>query len=140
MDINQMWEKALHNTEILRPVVQGLKTFRETSLPYIFLGESSVNLGDSIIRKGTVIVERPSIIMPPNSPQFDGFELEKEMQMEKESFYNFLFLRGVKFPSLKYDNKTSCLDVYEGRLKKAIKFYSDRLEKEEDERRQTGNP
>jgi len=126
-----MWEKALRNTEILRPVIQGLKTFRETILPYIFLGESGINLGDSIIRKGTVVVEKPAIILPPDSPQFEGFEFEKEMHMEKESLNNFLFLRGVRFPSLKYNNKTSYLDIYEGSLKKAIKFYSDRLEKVE---------
>ncbi|NQT22919.1 MAG: hypothetical protein HQ579_05710 [Candidatus Omnitrophica bacterium] len=131
MNIQEMWEKALHKTEIVRPSIQGLKTFRETNMPYVFLGESSVNQGDTVIRKGMLVVEKPSILLPPNSPQFEGFEFEKDMKVGKDMLTNFLFVRGIRFPSFKYNNMTSVLDIYEGSLKKAIKHYSNILEREE---------
>ncbi len=58
MDIEKTWEKALKYTEIIRPRVEPLNTFRTTHLPYIFLTESSVNVGDSVVRKGEVLVEK----------------------------------------------------------------------------------
>ena len=45
---------------------------------------------------------------------------------------NFLLVRGISFPSLKYNNKTHSLDIYEGHLEKAIGYYSDKLQQGED--------
>ena len=69
MDIHKSWEKALKRTEIIRPRVQPLHAFESTHLPYIFLGESSVNTGDSVVRKGEVLVEKPALVLPPSTPQ-----------------------------------------------------------------------
>lgn len=131
MDIQEIWEKALAKTEIIRPRVQHLKTFSSTELPYIFLAESSVNQGDTVVRKGNVMVEKPSIILPPDLPQFEGFEFEKEMHLGKDILTNFFLVRGIRFPSFKYNNQTSLIDIHEGRLKKAVEFYSNQLQKEE---------
>ena len=132
MDIPEAWEKALRYTEIKRPRVQALSTFNDTHVQYIFLSESTVNIGDTVVRKGEVLVEKPSIILPPNFPQFQGFDFEKESQLSEEAITNFLYMRGVTIPSLKYNNKTSSINIFEGGLGGAIKFFSDQLQKTED--------
>ena len=131
MNIQESWEKALKKTEIVRPRVQPLHTFASTHLPYICLSESSVNPGDSVVRKGEVVVERPSIVLPSNLPQFEGFDFEKEMQVDEELLKSFFLVRGVSFPSMKYNNQTFSLDVYEGSLSKAIEHYSTLLQQNE---------
>lgn len=132
MDLQANWEKALKFTEILRARVKPLETRTATHLPYIFLAESAVNPGDSIVRKGEIMVEKPSIILPSHSPQFEGFQFEEDLSLHENSIVTFLMVRGIKFPSMKYNNKTSSVDVFEGRLERAIGNYRDRLQKEED--------
>jgi len=132
MNIQDGWEKALKHTRIIRPRPNDLLTFEATDVPYIFLSESSVNLGDTVVRKGDVKVEKPAIILPHNLPQFEGFDFEKEFHTGQDMVLNFLLVRGVTFPSLKYNNKTHTLDVYEGHLEKAISYYSDFLQRGED--------
>ena len=132
MNIQDAWEKALKTTEITRPRVQPLQTFEATLLPYIFLAESQVNSGDTVVRKGEIRVEKPSIMLPMNMPQFEGFEFEEEMQMNEDILKNFFLVRGVSFPSMKYNNKVDALDVFEGRLPKAREHFGNRLARQED--------
>lgn len=132
MDIQQLWEKALRNTEIIRSRVQPLLTFETTKLPYIFLSESAVNIGDSAVRKGKVFVEKPSIVLPENIPQFEGFEFDEELDLNEDTVINFLLVRGIRFPSYRYNNQTYSLNIYEGRLSSAIDHFSNQLEKKED--------
>ncbi len=131
MDIEKVWEKALKYTEIIRPRVEPLNTFKTTHLPYVFLAESSVNVGDSVVRKGEVLVEKPSIILPPGSPQLEGFDFKDVSKYQQDTIVNFFLVRGIMFPSLKYNNKTYSLDIFEGRLSKAIEKYSRELQKAE---------
>ena len=132
MDIQESWEKALRTTEIIRPRIQPLLTFETTRLPYIFLAESSLNIGDTVVRKGEIIVEKPSLFIPNNHPQFQGFEFEEGSLFGQEAFLNFLLIRGVTFPSLKYNNKTHSLDVYESGLQQAIDHHLNELQRQED--------
>lgn len=131
MDIEKDWEKALRNTEIIRARVQALMTLSATRVPYILLSESSINEGDTLVRKGGVMVERPALIVPPNNPQFNGFEFDAEENFNQNAFINFLIVRGVTIPSLRYDNTTSSLDVHEEKLSDAIKHYKELLQREE---------
>ena len=131
MNIQDAWEKALKTTEIIRPRVQPLETFNVTHLPYIFLSESLVNTGDTVVRKGEIQVEKPSIVLPFNLPHFEGFEFEEAMHLNEEILKSFLLVRGVTLPSMKYNNKTSSLDVFEGRLPSAREHYGNRLQREE---------
>lgn len=131
MDINEGWIKALKNTEIIRGRVQSLKTFSETTVPYILLSESGINFGDTVVRKGEVVVEKPSLILPPNIPQLEGFDFENEGLKDDAPITNFLYFRGVSLPSLKYNNKTNSLDVFEGKLSAAIKHYLKELQEQE---------
>ncbi len=132
MDIEAKWEKALNKTEILRGRLRELLTFEPTDLPYIFLGESAVNVGDTIVRKGKIIVDKPLLVLPPHYPQFEGFDFQKDFETNEERIRTFLLLRGLSFPSLKYTNEISSLGIQEGGLEKASKKFSLGLERKED--------
>lgn len=131
MDIYDAWGKALKHTEIVRSRVSALQIFHSTQVPYILLSESSVNLGDTVVRRGEITVDRPSLILPPNIPQLEGFELQDSPAFDQESMINFLLIRGISLPSLKYDNKTSQLNVFDGHLDKAVKHYLNELQQKE---------
>ena len=44
---------------------------------------------------------------------------------------NFLMVRGITLPSMKYDNKIFSLNVFEGKIDDAIGVYGNRLQREE---------
>ena len=131
MDIQESFEKALKETEIIRSRVLSLQTFADTHVPYILLSSSSINPGDTVVRKGEVMVQKPSLILPPNIPQFEGFTMEKQEDLDSDSMINYLLVRGISLPSMKYNNKTSSLDVFEGKLDDAIKHYGNHLQAQE---------
>ena len=131
MDIYEAWGRALRNTEIIRPRVQSLLTFKETPVPYILLSESTVNLGDTVVRRGEVMVEKPSLILPPNIPQFNGFDFEGELENQPERVVDFLMVRGMTIPSMHYNNTTHLIDIFEGSLSQAISHYRDLLQQKE---------
>jgi len=132
MNLEEKWQKAVEETEIVRYRISQLLTFKPTDLPYIFLAESKVNIGNTVIRKGKVLVHEASIILPPNFPQFEGFDIEESYHIDKDPFRSFLLVRGVTFPSFKYHNEIYSIDIYEGCLEKAVKHFQERLEKIED--------
>ena len=132
MNIHDMWEKALKHTKIIRFRAHSLQTFSDTNIPYIFLAKALVNAGDTIVRKAEVVVDKPSIILPSNFPQFDGFDFNKEFELSQDLVTNFLLVRGITFPSMKYNNETRSLKIYNGHIEKAISYYSDTLERRED--------
>jgi hypothetical protein len=132
MDIENYWNKALRNTEIIRSRVQPLFSFQDTAVPYVLLSESSINEGDTVIRRGEVVVQKPSLIVPAHNPQFYGFEFEEDKGVSENTLVNFLLVRGVTIPSLRYDNKTVSLEVLEGALSKAVKEHNEILQQAED--------
>ncbi len=131
MDAQSAWEQALRETNIVRSRVIGLQTFSETHVPYILLSPSTINQGDTVVRTGEVLVHRPSLILPPNIPQLEGFNLEGESSFKEDAMINFLMVRGVTLPSMKYDNKIFSLNVFEGKIDDAIGFYGNRMQREE---------
>ncbi len=131
MDFENAWGRALKNTEIIRSRVQALLTYDDTHVPYILLSESSVNVGDTVVRRGEVVIAKPSLILPPNIPQFEGFELNQGEGVNENAFINFLLVRGVTLPSMMYNNKTYSLDLFEDKLTNAIRHYKDMLQSEE---------
>lgn len=132
MDIQALWDKARKQTEIIRMRMQDLATFDATAVPYIFLAESSLNQGDTVVRKGQVLIERPSIILPSASPHFEGFEFDKDLQVSDDAVTTFLLVRGIQFPSLKYRHQISSLDIFEQSLRQAITHHTDQLKRAED--------
>ena len=133
MDLEEKWERALRETKILKYRLRNLLTFESTELPYISLAESSINLGDTVIREGKVAVHRPLIVLPREFyAHFEGFEFEEDYQASSEDIRRFLLIRGISFPSLKYKNEIYNISVHEGNLEKSIGFFSDQLERKED--------
>ena len=132
MDIQELWEKALKQTEIVRMRLQDLATFETTAVPYVFLAESALNQGDTVVRKGQVLIERPAIVLPQFSPQFEGFDFEQDLQIPKDMLATFLLVRGIQFPSLKYRHQMSSLDLVEQSLQQAIDQFSRQLTAAED--------
>jgi hypothetical protein len=131
MDLHEAWSKALKQTEIVRARVSALQTFQTTNVPYILLSESEINEGDTVVRRGEVMVDKPSLILPPNLPQLEGFEFKEGQSFDQQAMINFLLIRGVSLPSLKYNNTTFNLDIFEGNLNKAVKHYLEELQRQE---------
>jgi hypothetical protein len=131
MNIQESFEKALKETDIIRSRVLSLQTFADTHVPYILLSASSINPGDTVVRKGEVLVQKPSLILPSNIPQFDGFNAEEAAELNSDSMINFLLVRGISLPSMKYNNKTSSLDIFEGKIDEAIKHYGNHMQAQE---------
>lgn len=130
MDFQEAWGKALKETEIIRSRILGLATFESTPVPYVILSASSINQGDTVVRSGSVTVDKPALILPPNIPQFEGFSFD-ELEGSEDALINFLLVRGVTLPSLKYNNQSNQLDVFDGKLPDAIAHYGNRLQREE---------
>jgi hypothetical protein len=72
------------------------------------------------------------LILPPNIPRFEGFDFKQEEGVDPGAVINFLLVRGITLPSMKYNNKTYGLDVFEGNLASAVSHFANQLEREED--------
>lgn len=127
MNLQDRWEKALKTTEIVRPRVQPLHTFEFTRLPYLFLAESPADRAKTIVRWGEVTVERPSLVLPTLSPQFEGFDFGTP----EDFLQNFLLVRGVYFPSMKFQNQARPQKVEDGKLGAMSTKYLRELQKSE---------
>jgi len=133
MDLEEKWERAVRETKIIRYRLRSLLAFDSTELPYISLAASSVNLGDTVVRRGKIIVHRPLIVLPHGPyAQFEGFDFWDDFEVSGDDIRRFLLMRGVSFPALKYRNETYELDIFEGDLEKAISYFCDQLDKKED--------
>jgi hypothetical protein len=130
-DIEQLWEKAREKTEIVRGRVRSLPTFESARVPYIFLAESVVNEGHTVVRKGRMLIEKPMILLPEDLPQFEGFDFEEDLKIEQGTVQMFFLMRGIRFPSLKYNNTVEKLDLDELSLAKSVEKHKRALEKKE---------
>jgi len=131
MDIEQMWQKAQTKTEIIRPRIKPLPTFTSTRVPYIFLAESVVNEGSTVARNGKVIIEQPMILLPEDLPQFEGFDFEETFEFKQSSMQMFFLMRGIRFPSLRYNHKVETLDLEDMSVSKTVEKYKKALERKE---------
>lgn len=118
---------AQQQTEILRTRKSDLFTFGTTRLPYVFLAESLINQGDTIIRRGEINTEKPSLILGDNLPSFEGFS-DDEADHKQMSF---VFGRGFQFPSLSYQNQSMQMEV----VAKELHALSDEIQEELEQQR-----
>jgi hypothetical protein len=130
VDLREAWNKAVNRTEILRWRKASLDTFGHTTLNYAFLAESAVNAGDTVHRKGKILVHKPMLLLPENIPQFEGFDAAKDLGVDENELARFLLVRGVSFPSLKFRNETDSLNVMEKPLNKAVESVMNTLDHE----------
>jgi hypothetical protein len=132
MGLQEAWEKASTETEMIRCRRSLLSSCRTEELSYVFLSESEVNVGDTLVRKGKVLIHKPSIILPHHCPQLEGFGFDKDHGVNNEMVKTFLLIRGVTLPSFEFTNEIAGMDLYEGSLDYAIEHYLDEFEKAED--------
>ena len=130
MDIQGLWDKALKQTEIVRGRVAELSSIDTTALPYVFLAESALNEGDTVVRSGQVMIERPSLILP--TARFEGFDFERELASGDDAVLNFLLVRGIRFPSMRYRHELSSREIREGELTQSVKHFRDQIARRED--------
>jgi len=115
---------AQQQTQIHRTRKSNLFTFGTTELPYVFLAESAINSGDTVIRRGSIKTEKPSLFLGNDLPTFEGFS-EDEGDHRQMSF---IFGRGFQFPSLNFHNSDMQLEV----VCKELKAISDLIQEELD--------
>lgn len=132
MDIQELWQKALKTTKIIRPRVKPLFVDKATVVPYVFLAESEVNRGDSVVRKGEIVIQKPQVVLPYQLPLFEDFDFEKEIGFSSDTVVNFLLVRGVNFPSFKYKSKVDGMEIFNGPLNQALEKYTNDLARRED--------
>lgn len=131
MDLEEKWQRTLEETKIIKFYHPHLATQEPTNLPYIFVGESTINLGDSVVRKGKVMVDRPLIVLPQNMPQFSGFDFE-EYGADNSEMQLFFMIRGINFPSLKYKHEVADIEVVSNEPSALLDRYQNELEQQED--------
>lgn len=131
MSIQDIWEKAVKSTKILKCRVSALSTTSNTNVKYIFISPSRIDCRDTLIREGKVIVEKPLLILPKDLPQFFGFEFD-ELDIPESLLNTFLLIRGIRFPSLKYINRSERIEVVEKPLEEVEKEILNNLLRMED--------
>lgn len=72
---------AVRNTKILRPPKQSLATFGTTNIYYYLLTEPVYkdmveDVGETVIREGRVIAQKPKVVTPYYLSQLEGFSSE----------------------------------------------------------------
>lgn len=125
-DLHQYWKE----TEIIRSYQHMLPTYGQLKLSYIFICESSEIEGISIIRRGFVQIQEPTILVPKylieEGMQYTGLVCESPND-------GIIFNRGVKFPQNPCHDKVLYEEAVEQMsLENALDKYKTRLEKEND--------
>lgn len=132
MSLEDLWNEALKKTEIIRLPIKRLLTFGTTQFDYILLSPSELNQGDTVVRRGKMQVNRPTIVLPKNAPHFEGFDSQEKKGIKDDQLEHFFYMRGISFPPLEYKNDAYELDLFEGSLAKAEKQYVDEVRRKED--------
>ena len=78
---------AVRNTKILRPPKQSLATFGTTNIYYYLLTEPVYkdmveDAGETVIREGRVIAQKPKVVTPYYLSQLEGFSSEARRYLE----------------------------------------------------------
>jgi len=129
MGLQEDFMRALGETRIIRQRQSKLLTLSETELSYVLLSESAMNVGDTVVRKGIVKVNKPQLLLLHNPMEFQGFEYEED------SSGNGAFMalaRMASFPPGKYSNIGNQMEVFNGSVERAIDHYQRELDKSGD--------
>jgi len=128
MDLEKKIEHAWKKTEILRQSRQLLFTFGDTELPYYVLAESLMNAGDTVVRRGEVVVQKPMIVAPPwqRGASVEGFS------SEGEACVRLLVQRAAYIPPYRYRNQAQSMAVQAGGLSETAERIGKKLEEDDD--------
>ena len=124
-NFKEYWSK----TEVIREYQRMLYTFGDMQLPYVFTAEHNRFKDRTVVRKGTVFIKKPNIILPGyHGPQFkEGFEHADALP--SEAVYLF---RAMGLPYSHITNRTAAEENIEyGTLQDIIDKFNQQMEREE---------
>jgi len=123
----EYWQR----TEIIREYQRTLFTFGDMELPYVFADEHPRYSDRTVVRRGTVLIRKPHIVLPEHygGPQFgEGFE--HAYALPREAVYLF---RVMGLPYSRITNKPASHEQIEyGRLHTILDRYKRQMEDQED--------
>jgi hypothetical protein len=135
MDIdNERIEQAARHTEILRHPRQHLSTFGITNIYYYLVTEPVYTelvseVGETVIREGRVIAERPKIVTPYYLTQLEGFSFDA-----RQYFETLLKMHGADAPGLfyTYKNEPKGLNIVSENWSAVVDKLNDEIDKKGD--------
>lgn len=118
-------------TEVIREYDKMLYTFGDMTLPYIFLAEHEAYPDRTLVRRGVVHIQKPSIVLPSRTPGPEFMEgFEHSNALPSDAVY---VIRSMGLPYSQVTNKQLAGDQIEyGRLQAVIDKFSEDLTKSED--------
>lgn len=124
---SQYWRQ----TEVIRQYQQILYTFGDMRLPYVFLSEHNSYHDRTIVRKGIIHIQKPSILLPGqlSGPIFgEGFDDPGALSPDAA-----FIIRSMGLPYSEVTNKWLTKDSIEyGKLQQTIDRFTDKFEQQED--------
>lgn len=123
----EYWQK----TEVIREYQQILYTFGDMRLPYVFVSEHHSYNDRTIIRRGVLYIQKPSILIPGHhrGPEFkEGFEHLKGLPRDAA-----FIIRSMGLPYSEINNRPTTKDEVEyGRLQAVIDRLNNKLTQHDD--------
>ena len=130
-DINsEKFKEFWRKTEVIREYGRTLYTFGDAKLPYVFAAEHPRFSDRAVVRKGSMLVQRPHILLPGyHGPDFaEGFE--HVHTFPSEAIYLF---RAMGLPYSKINNRPAAKEEIEyGALQCVLDKLDRQLEEQED--------
>ena len=118
-------------TEVIREYQQVLYTFGDMKLPYLFVAEHGSYSDRTVIRKGVVDIQKPSILLPGHyrGPEFkEGFEDFNALPSSVA-----VMIRTMGLPYSEISNKHIAVDEIEyGSLQEVIEKFNNKFEHDGD--------
>jgi len=131
---NDKIEDAAKNTEILRPPRQHLSTFGVTNLYYYLVTEPVYadmenEVGETVVREGRVIAQRPKIVTPYYLSRLEGFSPDA-----RQYFDMLLNMHGADTPGLfyTYKNEPKGLNIISDKLPVVVDRLNSEIDKKGD--------
>ena len=130
LDPEQNFRRMWNAVRIERPMPYTLFTFGQTDLPY-YLVVAAESAGQPVgITKGEVSITRPAILTPDNvEPEFRGF-----FEQDEGPVVDFLLARGMRFPHLKFANRSGQTDLVSDSVEEIVARLAKRLDSEDEDR------
>ena len=109
---------AIQLTHVVRPPKQHVATFGVTNLHYYLLSEPSYHdlvpgEEESVVREGTVVSQRPTIVTPTYMLNLEGFGEHANRYMESQVRHYGPHSPGLLY---QYRNEAGDLDIVSGRV------------------------
>ena len=124
-------EYAVRHTEVLRPPRQKLETFGITNIRYYLLtapayADLVAGGGETVVREGQVIAERPRVVTPYYLMNLQGFSQHARRYLEK------IAQEGHSSPALlyRYRNEAKGLSIVSEPMHQLAQKLTEKLERE----------